>query len=363
MAKLKLAIIFGGKSTEHYVSIESARSIISYIDKSKYEVLVIGIDKSGKWILNQATKYLINAGPEMSTQTEIKTEIALSVDEKILTVIDSKTHHRLNNIDVVFPVIHGTFGEDGTLQGLLKALNVPFVGADILGSAIGMDKDVMKRLLRDANIPIARFCLLTKDNKNTFTFEQIKQKLGLPVFIKPANGGSSIGVRKVSSANEYEDAVREAFLYDRKVLVEEAISGRELECGVLGNTSPIASVVGEVIPNDSFYSYEAKYTNADGAKLRIPAEINSEIETEIQKISINAFKLLCCEGLARVDFFLQPDNKIVLNEINTIPGFTQTSMYLKLWEASGISPKTLINTAVDLAIQRHKEIQSLRTSL
>jgi len=360
MSKIKVAIIFGGKSTEHEVSLQSAKSIISAIDKNKYEVQLIGIDKTGKWFLNEQSHYLLNEhNPKLVQLNKSNIEISLAAKENSGAIVNVKTNQRLSNIDVVFPVLHGSFGEDGTIQGLLKSMNIPFVGADVLGSAIGMDKDVAKRLLRDANIAVADFITLTKKNPDEFTFLQIQEKLGLPLFVKPSNAGSSVGVHKVTNEMEYQNAIADAFQYDKKILIEEAIVGREIECAVLGNDTPMASVVGEVIPNETFYSYEAKYINEDGAILEIPANIDPEVAQQIRDIAVRAFKVLCCEGLARIDFFLKPDNTIILNEINTMPGFTNISMYPKLWEASGLGYSRLIEQLIELALKRHEENQSI----
>src|SRR3989344_7305288 len=240
-----------------------------------------------------------------------------------------------------FPVLHGPFGEDGTMQGLLKLANIPFVGADVLGSAIGMDKDAMKRLLRDAGIPIGRFVVLKKNE--TSSYKNIVKMLGLPLFIKPANLGSSVGVHKVHNEKGFDEALNDGFSFDTKVIVEEFIDGREIECSVLGNDDPIASVSGEIIVKDEFYSYNAKYIDEDGAMLEIPAKITKSQVRKVQELAIKTFKILECSGMARVDFFMTKKEKIIVNEINTIPGFTSISMYPKLWEASGIGYSELIS--------------------
>lgn len=270
------------------------------------------------------------------------------------------THQSERSIDVVFPILHGPFGEDGTIQGLLKLANVPFVGASVLGSAVGMDKDVMKRLLREAEIPIGKF--LTFKEKDIPTYEEAVKNLGLPLFVKPANMGSSVGVSKVREKKDFDKAVWEAFKYDRKILIEEGIKGREIECSVLGNDNPIASIPGEVIPNHDFYSYEAKYIDKDGATLEIPAKLSNEIIKKIQILTVKTFKTLSCEGLGRIDFFLKENGDILVNEINTIPGFTSISMYPKLWEASGISYTELIDRLIQLALERFKKEKKLKTS-
>jgi D-alanine-D-alanine ligase len=264
-------------------------------------------------------------------------------------------------LDVIFPVLHGPFGEDGTVQGLLKLANIAFVGAGVLGSAVGMDKDVMKRLLRDAGIPIARFIAVSRYSSKQTGFDDVRGRLGLPLFVKPANLGSSVGIHKVSHRNQFERAVRDAFNYDNKILVEECINGREIECSVLGNDKPIASVPGEILPRHEFYSYEAKYLDENGAVLEIPAKLLPDTAERIRQLAIQTFSVLCCEGMARVDFFLRNGKEIIVNEINTIPGFTRISQYPKLWEATGISYTELIDRLIQLAIERFEREKRLKT--
>jgi D-alanine-D-alanine ligase len=252
---------------------------------------------------------------------------------------------------VVFPILHGPYGEDGTVQGLLKLADVPFVGSGVLGSAVSMDKDVMKRLFRDAGIPIGKFLTYTVHNPPE-SFAAITAALGSPVFVKPANLGSSVGISKARNEDEFTAAVQEAFQYDTKIIIEEFIKGREIECGVLGNENPVASVPGEVIHTHEFYSYEAKYLDENGAALEIPAKLDSETQKHIQELAIKAFQVLCGEGLSRVDFFLKENGEIFVNEINTMPGFTKVSMYPKLWEASGIGYTELISRLIELSINK-----------
>lgn len=265
-----------------------------------------------------------------------------------------------NSIDVVFPVLHGPYGEDGTIQGLLKLANLPFVGAGVLGSAVGMDKDVMKRLLRDSGIPVAKFLVFRKGEE--FSFEKVIKNLGLPIFVKPANLGSSVGITKVKRKSDFKRAVKNAFSFDNKILLEEAVKAREIECSVLGNENPIASIPGEIKPNHEFYSYEAKYIDENGAEAIIPANLPEKIVKRVQELSIQTFKALNCEGLGRVDCFLKEDGEVLVNEINTIPGFTNISMYPKLWEASGISQTELIDKLITLAIERFEKEKKLKTS-
>jgi D-alanine-D-alanine ligase len=266
----------------------------------------------------------------------------------------------LGALDVVFPILHGPFGEDGTVQGLLKLANLPFVGAGVLGSAVGMDKDVMKRLLRDADVPIGKFLVFQRADKINFAL--VKKTLGMPLFVKPANLGSSVGISKVAKPAEFAAAVKEAFRYDNKIIIEEFIKGREIECSVLGNDKPIASLPGEIVVNRDFYSYAAKYLDDQGARLEIPASLPKARIKEVRDLALRAYRALCCEGMARVDFFVQANGRVLVNEINTIPGFTKISMYPKMWEATGISYSKLIDRLIQLAIQRHGSEKRLRTS-
>jgi D-alanine-D-alanine ligase len=321
--KIRVGILFGGKSAEHEVSLQSARNVAEAIDKEKYEVVEIKIEKDGKW--------------------------SLSWDQ----LVEEK-------FDVIFPILHGPFGEDGTVQGLLKLAGIPFVGAGVLGSAVGMDKDVMKRLLREAGIPIGKYLVLREGEK--IAFKKVVAALKTPFFVKPANMGSSVGVSKVSSQKEYKEALTEALQFDRKIILEENIQSREIECSVLGNDNPKASVPGEVIVHDAFYSYNTKYIHAEGATLAIPANLPKTKIKEIQKLAVETFKVLNCEGLGRVDFFLKKNGKLYVNEINTIPGFTSVSMYPKLWEASGIGYAELIDILIQLAIERFEKESKLKTS-
>jgi D-alanine-D-alanine ligase len=349
--KINLHLLFGGKSAEHDVSVQSAKNVYDALDKDKYDVSLIGIDKSGRWhSLSQIESPRTNILDSQSSARDIVTNLI--------------TQNALKNdtsLHVFFPLLHGPNGEDGTIQGLLKLADVPFVGASVLGSAIGMDKDVSKRLLRDKNIPVVKFITLQK-NDASVSFDKITSQLGLPLFVKPANLGSSVGVSKVSSEKEYKKALTDAFSYDHKILIEEAIKGRELECSVMGNESPRASIVGEIIPQYEFYDYDSKYIDEKGATLEVPAKISEKQSGEIQYLAVKAFKTLCCEGMARVDFFLADDGLVYVNEINTIPGFTKISVYPKLWEASGIGFTELIDRLVALAIERYKRDAALKST-
>lgn len=357
--KLKVAVLFGGKSAEHEISLLSAANIFNAVDRNTFEPILIGVDKSGDW------RYNGNYGKEIdlirNDYFANSASIYISVSNGQAKIIDKNTNAVLNSFDVVFPIIHGTLGEDGALQGFLKTLNIPFVGPDVLGSAVGMDKDVTKRLMRDANIPVAKFLTLYKHAPNRYSFEETVSELKLPFFVKPANAGSSVGVSKVTDKKGFDIAVSEAFKYDNKILMEEAVSGKEVECAVLGNENVRASGIGEIVPVKDFYSYDAKYVDSDGAALKIPAEIDEDVSEQIRTMAIKAFQTICCEGMARVDFFLRPNNTFVLNELNTLPGFTGISMYPKLWEHAGLSYKDLITELINLSLQRHERDSILLT--
>lgn len=357
-----VAIIFGGKSAEHEVSLKSASNIFNSTDRTRFTPILLGVDKLGKWFYND--KYVFgNVNLIDNDYFTEATYVYLSATEKSVNVISYKDNKVLISFDIAFPIIHGAFGEDGTLQGILKSLNIPFVGPDVLGSSIAMDKDVTKRLLKAADIPVANSYTLYKHIPYEYSFQEILSELGLPVFIKPANAGSSVGVSKVSNETEFHAALATAFRFDNKVLIEEAVIGKELECGVLGNEKPQASVVGEIVATETFYSYDAKYIHSDGAILRVPAKIDACMSDKIRYLAIKACKSVCCEGMARVDFLLSTENKLVLNEINTLPGFTEISMYPKMWEATGISEKELITRLIDYAIQRYERNADLSTEI
>lgn len=359
--KLKIGVLFGGKSAEHEVSLQSARNVINALDKEKYEVIPIGINKEGKWLLNNTSNYLLNSdNPKLIKLNKSSKEVAVFA-ESAGALTDPRSGNVHSRIDVIFPVMHGPFGEDGSMQGLLKLAGIPYVGAGVLGSAVGMDKDVMKRLLKEAGIPVAKFKTIRGTDK--VPFNEIKKFLGMPVFIKPANLGSSVAVHKVSNEKEWKIALKDALKYDSKVLVEEFIKGREIECSVLGNDKPVASLPGEIVLKSEFYSYEAKYIDEDSAIVEAPAKgLSKSAIKKIQALAVESFKVLSCEGLARVDFFLKKNGDVYVNEINTIPGFTNISMYPKLWEASGLSQTKLLDKLIDLAIDRFKKEQKLKNT-
>jgi D-alanine-D-alanine ligase len=358
-SKLRVAILFGGRSAEHEISLISARNIVAAMDKSKYEIIAIGIDKQGRWSYDREARLLDDGQKQVMPFDDAPlTAILPGASQSSLIALGSA---RLE-IDVVFPVLHGPFGEDGTVQGLLKLANVPFVGASVLGSAIGMDKDVMKRLLRDARVPIGRFHVYGRSAADRIKFTGLTKDLGQPLFVKPANLGSSVGISKVGKRSELEAAVRNAFRFDNKILIEEFIEGREIECSVMGNDDPIASLPGEIVTGHNFYSYDAKYIDDQGSRLEIPANLPRAIVKSVQEIAIKTYQTLCCEGMARVDFFVKTDGQVLVNEINTIPGFTQISMYPKMWAASGIPYPKLIDRLIQLALRRFRQEQKLRTS-
>ena len=362
--KLTVAVLFGGRSAEHEVSLQSARNVIDALDRNKYNVVLVGIDKTGQWYLSREADYLLNADdPKRIALCHEDQTVALLPGTPNGELVAVSCPGHLGLVDVVFPVLHGPYGEDGTIQGLLKLVGVPFVGAGVLGSAVGMDKDVMKRLFRDAEIPTPRFLVFR--HAEDVDGCRIESELGLPVFVKPANMGSSVGVSMVKSREDLGAAVKEAFLYDRKIIVEEQICGREIECSVLGNDDPIASVPGEIVPNledHDYYDYDAKYIDDDGAALCIPAQLTDTTVKRVQDLAVQAFKVLCCEGMGRVDMFVQDNGEVFVNEINTIPGFTRISMYPKLWEASGIAYPELVDRLIQLALDRHEKERKLQSS-
>lgn len=351
MKKLTIGIIFGGKSAEHEVSLQSAKNVYGAIDKEKYQPLLIAIDKQGRWLLADEARFLVNDGDPRLIGLQQSQALVTLAPECRGALSSLVTGGSGRTIDVAFPLLHGPMGEDGTVQGLLKLAGIPFVGSGILGSAVGMDKEVMKRLLRDAGIPIARFRAL-REGEAIPDFAEVVADLGLPLFVKPANMGSSVGVSKVTDEAGYVRAVEEAFAFDLKVIVEEMVAGREIECSVLGNSRPIASGIGEIKANHDFYSYEAKYIDENGAALEIPAQLSPEVVEAARQLAIATFTTLCCEGLGRVDMFLRPDGDLVVNEINTMPGFTTISMFPRMWAASGVDYPTLVATMVDTALAR-----------
>jgi D-alanine-D-alanine ligase len=315
--KLKVAVVYGGRSGEHEVSIRSARAILHGLDPDKYEKIEYFIDKNGKW-----SPHAI--GPEPGAHPEI---------------------------DVVFPVLHGTFGEDGTVQGLFELADLPYVGAGVLGSSVSMDKEMMKRVCAERMLPIVDYVVATREKAD---LEKICERLPFPMFVKPANLGSSVGISKVHDPVELEAAIALAAQYDRKVIVERGIIGRELECAVLGNDDPAASLPCEILPSREFYDYDDKYL-LDRAATKVPADLPSDTSDELRRLAVECYRAVECEGMGRVDFLLEASTgKLYINEINTIPGFTSISMYPKMWEASGLGFSALLDRLIDLALERHQ---------
>ena len=363
--KIRVAVLFGGRSAEHEVSLQSAKNVIQYLDTARFDVVPIGVDKQGKWFLGNdvftnsleqnKVHFLENDNNAWFTPEWVGTPVASA--QAVMAGQDTK----LAKFDVVFPAMHGTFCEDGTLQGLLELANLPYVGAGVLSSAVGMDKDVSKRLAMNAGIRVASYIVIKQDvwklNPQRF-IKLIEAKISYPVFVKPANTGSSIGITKVKTAKELQPAIDEAMRFDTKVLVEKALNVQELEIAVLqsldNSDEPIVSVVGEIKPNHEFYSYDAKYLDEKGADLLIPAEVNDDIKERARAIAKELFIILDCEGMARVDLFLDKDSQeIYFNEINTLPGFTKISMYPKLMAASGVTYGDLLTHLIQLAMKRH----------
>ncbi|MEE7547612.1 D-alanine--D-alanine ligase [Xanthomonas sp. Kuri4-1] len=364
MGRIRVGLVFGGKSAEHEVSLQSARNIVEALDQTRFDVSLIGIDKQGQWHLGDLDGFLLNADdPARIALNRSGRGVALVPGHDSGQLRPLQQARALEQIDVVFPIVHGTLGEDGSLQGLLRMAHLPFVGSGVLGSAVAMDKDVAKRLLRDAGLEIAPFTCFGRSTIAVADFETLAARFGLPLFVKPANQGSSVGVSRVSNAAEFSAALALALAYDHKVLVEEAIAGREIECAVLGNAHPQASVCGEVVVHDAFYAYDTKYINENGAEIVVPAAIDAATQARIQEVALTAYRTLECAGLARVDVFLTADGRIVVNEVNTLPGFTPISMYPKLWQATGLSYSTLITRLIELALERHAEDTALRSSV
>ena len=349
---LRVGVLFGGRSGEHEVSLASAASVIRGLDPDKYEAVPIGITKDGHWLVGEGAGKLL---PEVLKGGR---RVMLTADPTEAAIIPLDRGAGAQRIDVVFPVMHGTYGEDGTIQGLLDLAGLPYVGAGVLGSAVGMDKDVSKKLFQSAGIPVVPWVTVQRfewEKDPTGVREKIEEEFSYPVFVKPATLGSSVGMTKVHKADELGPALDLACEFGMKILVEKAVNAREIEVSVLGNHEPKASVPGEIIPHREFYDYTAKYLE-DGTQLVIPAALKPGQIQKIQTLAVKAFQAIELNGMARVDFFLEKKgNKLYLNEVNTIPGFTSISMYPKLWEASGISFRELIDKLIDLAFEMHRE--------
>ena len=356
VTKLRVGVIFGGRSGEHEVSIASAASIFKHLDRSRYDPVPIRIEKDGRWALTSKAPTAISAA-----------EVLKQSSTEALQTIEPTAAVSPSGIDVVFPVLHGTNGEDGTIQGLLELANVPYVGCGVLGSAAGMDKAVMKKLFTVAGLPVGPYVVALRhewDRDPAGIRQRVRDELRYPVFVKPANLGSSVGISKAKADADFNAAMELALQFDRKIVIEAAVpNAREIECAVLGNDDPEASLPGEVVPSREFYDYEAKYID-DNSKTIIPAPLSDAETAEIRRLSIEAFKAVECSGMARVDFLLSRDTGgLFVNEVNTIPGFTTISMYPKMWEASGLPYAALLDRLIQLALERHGEKQRLRTSV
>jgi len=391
MKKIRVGILFGGRSGEHEVSLLSAASVFNAIDQDKYEVVPIGITKEGRWVTAADAERLLHGKFEDHKHLRAGDPDAtpgaavLAKGESVVVPpephrqgsitpfeTDASSHSltrraadRAIDVDVIFPVLHGTFGEDGTIQGLLELADMPYVGAGVLGSAAGMDKDIMKALFRAAGLPMVKHVTVLRSQwgANPKKVQKlVESKLKYPVFVKPANLGSSVGISKAHNRKELGPAIEEAAKFDRKIVIEQGVGGnkqkaREIECSVLGNDEPEASLPGEIVPSTEFYDYNAKYLD-EGSQLIIPAKLSKAETKEVQRLAIGAFKAVDCAGLARVDFLMEPKSrKIYLNEINTMPGFTAISMYPKLWAASGVSYSDLIERLIQFGLERHGEKQ------
>jgi D-alanine-D-alanine ligase len=388
MSKLRIGILFGGRSGEHEVSLLSAASVLQAIDKEKYEVVPIGISKDGRWLTATDAENLLRGKLVIEPRHLRAGDPDLTPAAAVLArgeavVVPPEPVHRHNglvpfqtdsgltrrasdraiNVDVIFPVLHGTFGEDGTIQGLLELADIPYVGAGVLGSAAGMDKDIMKSLFLAAGLPIVKHVTILRsawEREPKKTQKLIESQLQYPVFVKPANLGSSVGISKAHHRKELGPAIEEAARFDRKIVIEQGVGGKnnkacEIECSVLGNDEPVASVPGEIVPIKEFYDYNAKYLD-EGSELIIPAKLSKAETKRVQDLAVRAFKAVDCSGLARVDFLMDPKTrKIAVNEINTMPGFTAISMYPKLWAASGLDYPDLIDKLVQLGIERHED--------
>jgi D-alanine-D-alanine ligase len=365
MKKTRVIILFGGRSAEHEISLLSARNVLAALDRERFEPALIGIDRAGRW--HRESERTLAAATGDPRALALDGAAPLVGIEEGLSAAASSAPSGGEDL-VVFPVLHGTFGEDGTVQGLLELGDVAYVGAGVLGSAVGMDKDIAKRLLRDAGIPVVEFAVVTASAfaRDPADALAAAPALGYPLFVKPVNAGSSVGVSRVSSPAGLEPAVRAAFAFDRKVLLERAVDAREIECAVLGNDEPVASIPGEILVHhrDGFYSYDAKYVDPEGASWKIPADLPPATAVRVQALAVATFRTLELAGMARVDFFLERrGGALYVNEVNTLPGFTAISMYPKMWEASGLSQKALVSRLIELALERRDARRALRTGV
>ncbi len=364
--KIRVGVVFGGRSGEHEVSLVSAQSIMKALDSNKYEVIPIGVSKQGTWVVGADPKTFLPAPAQQQhldvapAESTGKTALIGDPSHQGMILLDRQNFQQRVKLDVVFPIMHGTYGEDGTLQGLLEMADLPYVGCGVMASSVGMDKTTAKRLFRDAGLPIAPFSeYLRRDwrEKPEQIIADVEANFTYPCFIKPVNSGSSVGISKAHNRAELSAAFDLAAKFDRKILLESFINGRELEVSVLGNDTPMASMPGEVVPCNEFYDYKAKYID-NRSELKIPAPLDAAKTAEIRDMAVRAYRALDCAGMARIDFFLDRDTgKFVLNEVNTIPGFTSISMYPKLWEATGITYSDLVTKLIDFALERYSDRQ------
>ncbi|MFO7294759.1 MAG: D-alanine--D-alanine ligase family protein [Clostridia bacterium] len=353
--KLKVAVLFGGQSGEHEVSLMSCASVVKNMDRNKYDIYFIGITKTGRWLLFEGDVEDIQSGRWEATSKPIVFPGDPSF--KGFFLVDNPSH--IYKVDVVFPIMHGPHAEDGTIQGLLELANIPYVGCDVVASSVAMDKAMAKAVFSSCGLPQGKYLVVLRqqfEQEPQPIIDAIESYLGYPCFVKPSNMGSSVGITKAHDRQELIEGLKEAGRYDRKLVVEAFINGREIECAVLGNNDPQASVLGEIIPCNEFYDYNAKYFDDGKSQLIIPADLPEEKAQEIRQLAVKAYKALDCSGMARVDFFVDKDTlEVFVNEVNTIPGFTRISMYPKLWEATGVPYSTLIDRLIELALDRFKE--------
>ncbi|MFH1129292.1 MAG: D-alanine--D-alanine ligase family protein [Patescibacteria group bacterium] len=352
MEKINVGIFFGGKSVEHEISLISAKNIINVIDKNKYNIIPIGINKNGEFLFYDGEGFILNEDDPKKVHLNsngVPITFSFGSKQELVGVADKNLKIK---IDVAFPVLHGSFGEDGTIQGLFEMASIPYVGTGVLGSSIGMNKDIAKRLLENSGVKTAKFLVFDVSEKEKIDFSDIVSRLKLPFFIKPTNLGSSVGVHKIENEKDFHEKINEVFKLCDRIMCEEMIIGREIECSVLGVENPIASLSGEIIVSRGFYSYEAKYLDENNAQLKAPADLSKEIVQKVQETAIKIFKLLECRGMARVDGFVKENGDYIFNEINTIPGFTKISMYPKLWEISKIPQTELVDKLIQMAITK-----------
>jgi D-alanine-D-alanine ligase len=364
--KKRVGLIFGGRSGEHEVSLASARAVMANLNPETYEIVPLGITREGSWLPGTEPHQFIATRQQALSETTIATLADDPAVRRLMPIQAGSDPDGQDTLDVIFPVLHGTYGEDGSLQGLLDMANIPYVGCGVLGAALGMDKEKMKMLFQAVGLPIVAYLVFRRtewERSPATVMQTLEQHLSYPIFVKPVNLGSSVGISKVHNRDELERAIALAAEYDRKIVAEQGIACREFECAVLGNDEPLASVVGEIVSSNEFYDYRAKYIDGKSRAI-IPADIPQEVAEEIRLLSLKAFVALDLNGLARVDFFLQQETgKVYINEVNTMPGFTEISMYPKLWEASGLTYPQLLDRLIELAIERHEDRQRNRTSM